>query len=403
MAEIDIRDKVNIYASSNLSIDDYASLTLLYKPLIGSEALGMYQMMYSLLDRQSMSIDTLIFSNILDLFCMKEEAFKEARLKLEGIGLIETFNKNDIFVILIKQPLSPQRFLVDTLFGAYLRAAVGEDMFNLLVSHFRINKFDRLGYKNITSTFDQVFETVDHDMPNINGFILGRKANSSIEILNHNFDLEEFLSGIDESFLEFGPTPEFKRQIKNISYLYSFNEDDMQMLFNQSIGKNGYFDIAILKKKAYQLNLHSKSTNTLIGPKSEMSVDEYNAMNEVANASMKAIMDSLWPEYPDSYLKTLSELYSGESIIPADVLNILVFDVLKKKEGKLPTMSYFKKALETWERENLHTREDAWKYVRGLKKNSSEVSKPKSRGENIKSNEYSDSFIKNLESEMESL
>ena len=26
MAEIDIRDKVNIYASSNLSIDDYASL-----------------------------------------------------------------------------------------------------------------------------------------------------------------------------------------------------------------------------------------------------------------------------------------------------------------------------------------------------------------------------------------
>ena len=215
MSTIDIRDKVNIFASQTLSIDDYASLSLLYQPLIKSRALGIYQTLYSLLDRSRLCADGMVFSNILDLLGSTKEEFEEARLSLEGIGLLETFNKKDIYVFLIEAPLSPARFLQDTVFGAYLLSAVGEQMFEELVSRFRIEKFDRLGYDNITASFDEVYESTPDTKVNINGFILGRKNNTSVNINNHNFDFDLFEANIDETLLLNGLTPQIKRLIIN--------------------------------------------------------------------------------------------------------------------------------------------------------------------------------------------
>lgn len=398
MSTIDIRDKVNIYASQTLSIDDYASLSLLYQPLIKSKALGIYQTLYSLLDRSSLSADGMIFSNVLDLIGSTQDEFEEARLSLEGIGLLETFNKKDIYVFLIKPPLSPARFLQDTVFGTYLLSAVGEQMFNVLVSKFRIEKFDRLGYDNITASFDEVYESIDDAKVNVNGFILGRKNNSSVNINNHNFDFDLFESNIDETLLENGLTPQIKRLVINTSYVYGFDENTLVMLFNQSINKNGYFDQKLLIKKAALLNKHdSLGQAPMLDIKKTVNSEEEEVMNSIANTSVKEILSYLWPNSPDTYLKTISEIYDSISYLDRSVLNILVFFVLKAKDGVMPTASYFKKVAEGWYKEGINTKEAAWAKARSLRSGSGNNPSlsPKNVKGNIKSNEYSREFTQN--------
>lgn len=402
MASIDKRDKVNIYASSTLSIDDFASLSLLYQPLIGAKALGIYELMYSLLDRQTLCADTLIYSNILDLLGVNNSTFEDSRLKLEGIGLLETFNKNDCYTFLIKQPLTPARFLVDTVFGAYLLSAVGEDMFKVLTDRFKIQKFDRTGYDNITARFDQVYETVESDIPNINGFLLTRKPNSSVEIVNHAFDFDFFLSQIDESFLEYGMTPQIKKQIINTSYVYGFDENDMAMLYSQSIGRNGYFDSTIFKRKATLLNKH-EGAEPRAEVKGDLTEDEFYAMNCLCNYTVKDIFDKFWPNYPPAWLTTTTNLFQAVEL-ERGVVNILVFYVLKKKGGVLPSLEYLKKVAATWNIEGITTREKAWAYVRNLKNEEKPTgSYSGSKAGKVKGNEYSTNYLKNLKEEMEEL
>lgn len=403
MSLIDKLDKINIYASSTLSIDDYASLSLLYQPLIGSQALGIYQMLYALIDRQSLNADILIYQNILDLFSIKNQVFEEARLRLEGIGLIETFKKKDVFVFLIKPPLTPAKFLQDTVFGAYLINAVGEDLFNMLVSRFKIEKFDRLGYDNITASFDDVYESVENDVPNINGFILGRKNNRSVEIENHNFDFDEFLSNIDEGFLENGMTPVIKRAILKISYVYGYNEDEMAMLYRQSIDKNQHFDLKILNRKANLLHKHNTIAQSKPTLKNSINEDEARLMNAIAHANMREILDQFWPGYPETYLKTISSVYD-EIPLEIGVLNILIFGVLKKKDGELPPLQYFKKCGDTWVENGIVTKEDAWAYVRGLRSEEKEAPKKNNTSNTkVKKNEYTDAYAKRMKEEVEEL
>lgn len=399
------RDKINIYASSNLSIDDYASLSLLYQPLIGTKALGIYQMLFSLLDRSSLCSETFLYCNILDLLGkISDDEFNEARLRLEGVGLIETFKKNDIYAFLIKMPLSPSVFLNDTVFGAYLLSEVGQELFDVLVSKFKIVKFDRLGYDNITSSFDDIFESSDLDMPNINGFVMVRKNNKSVDIQNHNFDFELFEANISEDFLRNGMTPQIRKGIIKISYVYGFNENEMEMLFNKSIAKDGFFDLKILERKAAQLHKHNSAQDKgpSIEAKKVMNDEEYDAMNAIANSSWKELLAAYWPDAPDSYLSTISKIHTELEPMDRGVVNIMIFYTLKKK-GELPSAAYFKKIADTWIEDGIVTREDAWLYVRGLRqKSDNTASKPKSTSK-VKSNEYSESFKNNLKNEMEEL
>lgn len=403
MSLIDIRDKVNIYASQTLSIDDYASISTLYQPLIGCEALALYEVMYSLLDRQVLSQDELIYCNLLDLLKLSNEKFDEARLRLEAIGLLETFKKNDVFVFLLKAPLTPSKFLNDTVFGAYLKSEVGEQMFNMLVSKFKIAKFDRLGYDNVTASFDDIFESTENEMPNINGFILGRKPNTSVNIENHNFDFSLFESNLDESLLEYGITPQIRRTIINLSYVYGFNEDEMVSICNSSIGRNGYLDLAMLKRKADRYYKHEAAAPLKIEVKSKISEDELRAMNLVANTSIVEMLDNYWPDYPQTYLKTIGEIYDQINL-DRGIINILVFHVLKLKNGELPTVNYFKKTAENWANSGIITREDAWLYVRGLRPTDEpKMSAKVVKGANVKSNEYSDVVKNNIKGVMKDL
>lgn len=406
MTKLDKLDQVNIYASSSLSNDDVQTLLLLYQPLIGHEATVVFEALYSLLERNGLSNEIMLFYNLCDLLGLDYTSFNSARLRLEAIGLLETYFKEGSYVFLLKQPLTANQFLNDSTLGTYLESKMGERLFKTLVEHFEIKKFNKLGYKNITVSFDEVFETVNtFDNVKIDGFVLGRKPNGNINIKNHMFDYDEFVKCIDITLIQYGLSEGFKRLVVNTSYVYGYNVDDMIVLFNQSIGKNGYFDSKIFKKKASVLfQYKNDNSSPKLGEKGELLSEDEDLMNTLASTSIEEMLTQFWPGYPSTYLATINEIYDTLDF-DREVINIMIFYVLNSKNGQLPTITYFKKAAASWKNYGIKTKEDAWAFVRNAKVKTSEDKKPQNytKGVEVKTNDWVKDYKNNIEEGIEKL
>ena len=103
--------KLNIYSSFSLSSDDVSTLSLLYAPLIGSEAVMLYFGLQSLLERNNLKSEAYTHREIYDLFGLSEKLFLKARYQLEGIGLLTSYQAGEELIYVICPPLSPKNFI----------------------------------------------------------------------------------------------------------------------------------------------------------------------------------------------------------------------------------------------------------------------------------------------------
>ena len=88
---IEPSSKLNIYTSFSLSNDDVQTLSLLYAPLIGSDAFSLYMYFNSLLERNKLECESLTHKDLFTIFSLKPKTFLEARFKLEAVGLLRTY------------------------------------------------------------------------------------------------------------------------------------------------------------------------------------------------------------------------------------------------------------------------------------------------------------------------
>lgn len=356
--------KLNIYSSFSLSSDDVSTLSLLYAPLIGSDAVMLYFGFTSLLERNNLKSESYLHQEIFDLFNLTEKNFLKARYQLEGIGLLLSYEAGDELIYGICPPLSPKNFIKDATLGLYLSSKIGKELTDKLYNHFKIEKIDKTRFKNITKNFEDVYTSVLNDDAGFSKFqyLLGRKPVSNIKINNKKFNFEQFSTLINMDYLETGITKQFKDQIINLAFVYAFDEVQMSNLYNESINKAGLFDYRLLKKKANILYsyLHHMDAPKLI-TKEEENIESVDLIEYLDTASPSEILSSIMPDFPPKYLNTIEEIYSNIDL-PKGVLNCMIIKVLKEKSGELPSLAYFKKVSETWVSHNIFTTSDAIKY-----------------------------------------
>ena len=85
--------KFHIYSSFTLSQDDVHALTLLYAPLIGNDAFTLYMGLNALLERNNLKSEEIIHQDLFDIYSLKPVDFMRSKNKLEGIGLLLTYEK----------------------------------------------------------------------------------------------------------------------------------------------------------------------------------------------------------------------------------------------------------------------------------------------------------------------
>ena len=239
----DMLDRITIYASAHLTDDDVNVLTLLYAPLIESNAYKMYMTLYSILNRTSLNSQVLLHKELLDILGLNPKSFKDARLRLEAIGLMSTYKNENEYMFLLKSPLTAKGFLSDGVLGMYLYSLIGDAEFKRIQKLFLIPKVDKSNFIEITASFDDVFKSVEDIEIKNDAYIVDRRINSGIKIKNYDFDFNLFQTGIAQSFLEGKRiTKRFETFIINIAYAYGFNEAEMQEIYNVSLNSSGHFD-----------------------------------------------------------------------------------------------------------------------------------------------------------------
>lgn len=393
-------DQITIYSSANLSQDDINVVSLLYAPLIKNNAYRFYMTLVSVLNRNVLHSQTLLHKDLLDILGMNANEFYQARIRLEAIGLLNTYQNGEEYVLFVKAPQTSKQFLSDGVLGMYLYSEVGHETFKKLQKMFSIPKADKSNYNELTASFDDVFTSeVEVEIKN-NDYLVDHKINKGIIINNYNFDFNLFKNGISETFLEnHRITQKFKTFITNIAYAYGFNEVQMQDIYNQSLNNSGHFDYTLCSRKARELykSLHQESLPKIgVLPKVEMSeaealFDSLPAKNIIETATgMKVALAA--------DIDKIQNLYQEYSQLPRSVINVSVVYSIKKCEGEVPAYSYFDTVLKDWINKGISTFESA-KELAFREKN--QVSKRKNKKSNDP--EWLKDYVKNIEDGVEDL
>ncbi len=368
----DVQSKMNIISSFTLSNDDVSSISLLYAPLIGSDALLLYFAFQSLLERNNMKSEELSHQDFFEIYSLDSLAFLKARYKLEGIGLLNSYQNENSFIYVVCPPLTAKSFLKDVTLGLFLYSKIRKETFDFICKHFKIDSVNKNLYKNITKPFDEVFDSRIDNNSTYEKFqyLLGKNPNRSIKISKSNIDINSFLNNINLDFLETGITEQFKTQIITLAFVYGFTESEMLSLFNDSINKSGLYDYRLLKKKAYTLFNYKRNMKApILEMKENETIKDDDLINYLDNISPSEFLEDIIPNYPPKYLETINDIYINIGL-PRGVINCMIMKVVKEKGGELPTLKYFQRVSESWIKDNIFSTADAIKYVTGFKDDS---------------------------------
>ena len=355
MIKLSHLDKFNTVASFSLTNDDMHCLSLLYQPIIGSEALALYMTFTSLIERRNFESSEYNHSFLFDLLGISVNKFMKNRQILEAVGLLSTYKKDDSYIYLLCPPFTAKQFLSDGVLGLYLYSKVGEVIFNDLRQRFKVRKIDKNNYQNISASFDDVYEAI-HVGAKIkldNEYIMDKKPAKTAKFTNYEFDFPRFVKDIDLSLLPTGINEVFKEKIMQTAAVYGFDEGDMVALFSECIAANGYFDAKILKKKAKVL-YNYKNNDTLPELKVKKEINDNEVIRAIENSTGAEFLQSiLGDEFKKNDVTKLNELFNTLRFNPS-VIKVMVMycaNIIRNKQdgsSLFPPISYFKSVEDEW-------------------------------------------------------
>lgn len=350
--------KFKIADKVTLSPDDLQSLSLLYQPVIGSDAFSLYTTL-STLPRETKHAHHLL----LQIFDFSMEQLVEKRLRLEAAGLIDAYESDDLLTYVLKKPLSKVKFFSDGIMSAFLYVKVGSKDFALL-KQMLTSATGELEGANISKRFDEVFDIralarVPQNLisQNHDGERLG------IEI-SANFDQSTFASilikkGISQEII----TQNLLTILNELAFLYKFDVHELARLVFDSLDPTGVVDFVKMKSLARtQFQLMSKGEHVQVVVKDEK--------NEPAEKLIKKDQEAVVAFLEQNPIDFLRFKSGGKPPVPADmrlvewlyldqqmnpgVVNVLVDYVLDYTDGNLPKQ-LIEKIAGQWQRQNVST------------------------------------------------
>lgn len=160
-----------VYGEPQLDQSKQNALLYLYQPIVGSVALSLYLTLVSDITLEGKS-PSLMHTDLLAAVDTGLMNLVKAREHLEGIGLLETYEKTDdeIGMSLIYQlrlPLGPEKFFQDPLMAYLLMDKVGKRRYERLVERYKPKNFDRESIKKSQNVFGMFIDWMKLRLPAI--------------------------------------------------------------------------------------------------------------------------------------------------------------------------------------------------------------------------------------------
>lgn len=368
---------------------DRKVITLLYQPLIGPVSLSLYMTMWAQVEENRLWSDSSSHHELMDFMGLNLKTIYQARLKLEGIGLLKTFVQNRensrTFIYELQPPLSPAEFFQDGMLNVYLYRKIGKNQFSKLKKFFSDQTVHSVNdYQDVTKNFEDIYDSavtsnleyssdLAADLGELeNQDFIGRNESKGIRVEDAKFDFDLLLAGLSESLVpKRVVTKKVKEAINNLSYLYGIDAIGMKNLLISAMDEvNNEINIDDLRKAArdwYQFE-HNDRLPLLVDkiqpPIYHEAPDVPKTMEEkhiryLETTSPRDVLANLsgGGEASVTDLKVIEDVMFTQKL-PPGVINVLIEFVLFKTNMKL-TKGYVDKVASQWARLQLRTVKEA--------------------------------------------
>jgi replication initiation and membrane attachment protein len=381
-------DRYIVAANGLLHEYDRKVLTFLYQPLIGTTCFSLYMTLWAELEENRLWSESSTHHLLMNLLEMNLKDIYEARLKLEGIGLVKTFVKTEegerSFIYELYPPLNPEQFFLDGMLNIYLYRKIGKNHFARLKRFFSDQPKPRdKEFLDVTRGFQDVFESATHGSlqyfqdtsgeieANLNHQYIGRHEPNTVQINASTFDFELLMAGLNESLVpKKALTPKVNEVISNLAFLYTIDPIQMKNIVLDAINEVSEIDLDELRKAArdwYQYVNHDQLPNLIertqpisnqvqfVEPKSQ----EEKLIRYLETTSPLNVLKDLsgGGEPSKSDIQIIEEVMFKQKLLPG-VINVLIQFVMLKTDMKL-TKGYVEKIAGHWSRKQIKTVKDA--------------------------------------------
>lgn len=386
-------DTFTVINRTNITYENNNILTMLYQPIIGSMAISLYLSLAAYLDRKQIISSDITHHTLIKSMHINIDKIVEARSSLEALGLIKTYyleGEVNNYVYELYSPLDAYTFFKDSLMATLLKDSVGINEYKRIKEYFKIPTIDLSKYKNITSSFNQVFDTVNvMDLDDVDNIKRENRQNIAYE---PTIDLDNVLSLIPSEMINLRTiNKSIKDLIYKLALVYNYDDDRMRDLIVNSLDEAHKIDtekLIDLARKLYRFENNNSKVSLIY-----KNQPEYLKTKLVETTDKNKMIYRFETESPYEFLasKDGCELSKEETDIlkmllidiglNPGVTNVLLDYVLKTSENKLVKSYIESKALE-WKRRNIKTVVDAMEIAkeefskRTLKKTSVKKKEP---------------------------
>ncbi len=392
-------DSFRLVTYQNLGIDERNVFTLLYQPIIGCDAFTLYLTLWSFIERSRSKNPEFKHFKLYDILRLSPKTFVTARRKLEAIGLIVTYHKDDFYLYELKAPLTAEEFIKDGSLGAYLFSKIGKENFESLTELFRVTPNDKDGFTNITSHFTDVFDALPKPIETKQNY--SKKTKSKIKIV-HNFDFDVFLDGLSKNFVDKRKiTKSIRQKIINLSYVYNLDEFTMQRVFMDSVDRNKNIKMDMLSYNAREWYEFDRE-EVVVGQSkpSKKSITHTQIIQKCKSSTPHEIFELLLGVKPGVRELGIVEDIVEKYAFSNEVINFLVVYVLGTVEHEIPSFKYFDTVASSWNIAQVTTIEQALNVIKQRQKRFEEKKQHPRKKQNQKvvqdvEADWFDEYIKN--------
>lgn len=361
---------------------DRKILTMLYQPIIGQAAISLYFTLWSYLDQSEIISLEWTHHHLMTNMRLRLDGIKEARERLEGIGLVKTyFKKGDVnrFVYEMFSPLTAHEFLNNPVLNISLYNNVGTTEYDKIVSYFKLPRMNLSEYTDITCKFNEIFESTDlNSYDHIENDI--RKVSRNKLEITSKIDLDTIIASLpEEMFNPSSLTKDTKELLYKLSFIYDFDNEKMSELIRNSLSEKRIIDKSLLKmnsRKVYQFEHYGKLPSLLYRSQPEYlrkpSGETSKKAKIIYQFETTTPYDFLLSKYngarPTKQDTAILEYLLLDMNLNPGVVNVLVDYVLKINNNKL-TRSFVESIAGQWAKSKIETVESAMSFAEKEYKN----------------------------------
>ncbi|WP_370874985.1 replication initiation and membrane attachment family protein [Cytobacillus purgationiresistens] len=363
---------------------DRKILTLLYQPLIGPTCLSLYMTLWAEVEENRLWSTVNSHHSLMNFMGIGLKEIYEARQKLEGIGLLKVYVKNEeegrSFIYELIPPLTPEQYFLDGMLNIYLFKKIGKKQYVRLKRFFSDQSLSsQTGYTDITRSFQDVY-TSSHNSPNDyyeelqtseDDTYIGRGTAKTIQVEVSGFDFELLEAGLSESLVpKKALTKKVREAISNLAFLYEIDAIQMKNIVIGSVNEDSEIPMDELRKSArdwYQFQ-HQDQLPSLVDrtqplthhtSKNEPQTQEEQLLHYLDTTSprqlLKDISGGAEPSVGD--IRIVEDVMFQQKLFPG-VVNVLIQYVLLRTDMKL-TKGYVEKIASHWARKKVQTSTEA--------------------------------------------